>query len=85
MVAAVRSESNEGLIKQIILPEKYSDFFDIFDKMKTDELPEHLCYNLAIELIDDRQPLFRLIYNFFKIELKVIREYINEMLAKRFI
>ena len=85
IVAAVRSESNEGPVKQIVLSEKYFDFSDIFDKAKADKLPKHLHYDLTIELINDKQPLFGPIYNLFKTELEVIHEYMNEILAKKFI
>ena len=85
VVAAVRAESDEGPVKQVVLPEKYSDFSDVFDKAKADKLPEPSRHDLAIELIDDRQPPFGPIYNLSRTELEVMREYVNEMLAKGFI
>ena len=74
MVAAMRSKSNEGLVKQVVLSEKYSDFSDVFDKARVDKLPEPLHHDLAIELIDDRQSPFGLIYNLSRTELEVICE-----------
>ena len=85
MVAAMQSESNEGPVKQVVLLEKYSNFSDIFDKAKADKLPELSRHDLAIKLIDNRQPLFGPIYNLYRTELEVMRKYVNEMLAKRFI
>ena len=54
IVAVVQSKSNEGLVKQVVLPEKYSDFFYVFNKAKTNELLEHLHHDLAIELINNK-------------------------------
>ena len=83
MVRAV-IEENLGP-SQVVLPEKYLDFSDIFDKAQADVLPQHSQHNLAIELEADKQPLFGLIYDFSRPELDVLHEYVNEMLAKRFI
>ena len=85
VITAGRSEFNEDLIKQVVLPEKKSDFSDLFDKAKADKLPEPLRHDLAIKLINDKQPPFGPIYNLSRTEIKVIYEYINEMLAKGFI
>ena len=54
MIAIMWSEFKEGLIKQIVLAEKYSDFSDIFDKVKADKLLEYLYYDLAIKLINNK-------------------------------
>ena len=48
------SESNKSLVKQVVLLEKYSNFSNVFNKAKTDKLPKHLRYDLAIKLIEDR-------------------------------
>ena len=64
MDAAVQSKFNKNLIKQVVLPKKYFDFSNIFDKAKADKLPEHSHHNLAIKLIDDRQQFFEPIYIF---------------------
>ena len=75
---------NLGL-SQVILSKKYLDFLDIFDKVWADVLLQHSQHNLAIELKIDKQLFFGLIYNFSRPELDVLYEYINKMLAKKFI
>ena len=69
----------------MILPEKYSDFADVFDKVKADVLPSHSRYNLAIKTEDNKVPLFGLVYDHFKLELDILHEYIRDMYAKGFI
>ena len=83
MVGAVMGEDLGS--SQVVLPKKYLDFSDIFDKARADILPQHSQHNLAIELEADKQPLFGPIYDFSRPELDMLREYINKMLAKRFI
>ena len=56
VVATVQSKSNEGPVKQVVLPEKYFDFSDMFDKTRADKLPEPLHYDLAIELMSGFLP-----------------------------
>ena len=68
-----------------MLPKKYLCFLDVFDKAQADVLPQHSQHNLAIELEADKQPLFGPIYDFSRLELDVLCEYVNEMLAKKFI
>ena len=68
-----------------VLPEKYSDFSDIFDKVRADKLPCHSEYDLAIETEKGKQPPFGLTYNHSQLELEVFCKYINKILEKRFI
>ena len=76
---------SKDTIKQVVLLKKYFNFSNIFNKAKANKLLEYLRHDLVIELIDDKQLFFKLIYNIFRIELEVMYKYINEMLAKRFI
>ena len=41
-----------------VLSEKYSDFLDVFDKVRADKLPRHSEHNLAIEMEEGKQPPF---------------------------
>ena len=68
-----------------VLPKKYSDFSDIFDRVRADKLPRHSEHDLAIEMEKDKQPLFGSIYDYSQLELEVFRKYIDKMLEKRFI
>ena len=78
-------ESNENLVKYIILSEKYSNFSNRFDKTKVDKLLEHLYHNLAIKLIENRQSPFESSYTFFRTELELIYKYINKIFDIKFI
>ena len=79
MVKAVMGK-NLGL-SQMVLPKKYLDFSDMFDKAWADVLLQHSQHNLAIKLEADKQLLFGLIYDLFRPELDMLHKYINEMLA----
>ena len=68
-----------------VLLEKYSNFSDVFDKMRADKLPRHSEHNLAIKTKKGKQPAFDPTYDHSQLELKVLCKYIDEMLGKRFI
>ena len=68
-----------------ILPEKYSDFLDVFDKVRADKLPCHNEHDLAIKMEEDRQPPFGLTYDHSQFELEVLCKYVDKMLGKGFI
>ena len=70
MVGAV-IEENLGP-SQMVLPKKYSDFSDVFDKTRVDVLSQHSQHDQAIELEADKQPLFGLIYDFSRTEFNVL-------------
>ena len=68
-----------------VLPEKYLNFSDIFDKVRADKLPCHSEHNLAIETEKGKQLPFSPTYDHSQFELDILCKYINEMLGKRFI
>ena len=67
------------------IPDKYSAFSDIFSKEKAEILPQHRKYDCSIDIKDGEHPPFGPIYNLTPPELKALREYIDENLAKGFI
>ena len=69
----------------IVLPEKYSDFSNVFNKVHADKLPSYSEHDLAIKTEKSKQLSFGPTYDHSQLELKVLRKYINEMLGKRFI
>ena len=75
--------SKEKAIQSI--PRKYAAFADVFSKEKADILPQHRKYDCSIDIKDGKQPPFGPIYNLTQPELKALREYIDENLAKGFI
>ena len=68
-----------------ILPTKYAEFKDLFDKEKADILPEHRPYDCPIDLEGDQKPPFGPIYSLSQPELLALKDYIEENLAKGFI
>ena len=83
--AAIIAEDIKVKPSNVVLPEKYFDFADIFDKAKANVVPGHSKYDLAIKTGDNKVPFFGLVYDYSKLELDVLREYIRDMCAKSFI
>jgi hypothetical protein len=74
-----------GAAKKQKLPEIYREFSDVFSKERADLLPEHRKYDMKIELKTGSQPPYGPIYNLTQDELKALKEYLDENLAKGFI
>ena len=68
-----------------LLPTKYQEFQDVFNKDKASRLPEHRPYDCPIDLQPGKDPPWGPIYNLSPVELKVLRDYIDEKLATGFI
>ncbi len=65
---------------------KYADFIDVFSPKLAIELSEHMRINdHAIELVDDRQPLYSPIYSLGPVELEILKAYIKNNLVNSFI
>ena len=65
---------------------EYSDFVDVISLELASELPEYNGINdYTIELVDNRQPPYGLIYSLRLIELKTLKTYIETNLANGFI
>ena len=74
---------DEALIK---IPSKYADFADVFSLKLVAELPKHTrIHDHAIELVDDWQLSYGLIYSLSLVELKILKAYIKNNLANNFI
>ena len=56
----------------MLLPAKYADFADVFDKRRADVLPEHTHHDLAIETEDNKVPPFSPTYDHSRLELEVL-------------
>ena len=68
-----------------LVPEHFHDCLHIFEKGKAQELPPHQSYDHAIPLKPDSTPPFGHLYGMSHKELLVLKEYIEENLAKGFI
>ncbi len=65
---------------------KYANFIDIFISKLAIELPKYMSINgYAIQLVDDWQSLYGLIYSLGLVELETLKAYIKNNLANSFI
>lgn len=78
----LKSKKNEDLV---VFPAKYADFQDVFDKHHADILLEHSHHNFAIDIENNKIPLFSSTYDYNRLKFNVLPEYINKIIAKRFI
>jgi hypothetical protein len=65
------------------IPECYKDLIDVFLKSESQTLPPHrghLDHHIPLE--DDVKPVFGPIYNLSELELKVLKDYIDDKLKK---
>lgn len=67
------------------LPPQYREFNDVCDKKNADLLPPHRPYDCPIELLPGAEIPFGRLYSMSEPELKVLREWLDENLAKGFI
>ena len=69
--------------KTQILFKEFNDFSNLFSLNREDLLPQHSSHDHNIMLKENKEFLFRLLYNLSEKELKVLREYIEQALNKR--
>ncbi len=75
----------ESLEEQIKLPFEYQEFASLFEKSAVDTLPKHQPWDHSIPLKEGTQPPYGPIYSLSEVELKALREYLDENLSKGFI
>ncbi|KAJ1578391.1 hypothetical protein NDA11_005217 [Ustilago hordei] len=68
-----------------IIPPEYHQYLDVFSRVKADKLPPHRTYDHQIPLEEGKSPPFGPIYSLSEHELKTLRGYLEENLAKGFI
>ena len=74
------------LIEEVKIPDKYSDFTNVFSEEKALVLPERIELNKhAINLEDSKQPSYGPIYSLGPVELKTLKTYIKTHLKTGFI
>ena len=74
------------LTKEVKIPDEYSDFTNIFSEEKALVLLERIELNEhAINLEDDKQPFYKLIYSLSLVELETLKTYIETHLKIGFI
>lgn len=67
------------------LPEKYTDFLDVFSRNKAMQLPPHSPWDCAVELLPNAAPPRSKVYFLSLPETQVMENYIKEVLATGFI
>lgn len=73
-------------IEEIIIPPKYADYTDVFSPDSAVELLKQIgIKNHPINLVDNKQPLFSLIYSLGPVDLETLKTYIETNLANGFI
>jgi hypothetical protein len=83
-IAEATSPEGEGVDLSAI-PEEYHEFASVFSKKEADKLPEHRHYDHTIPLQEGTAPPFGPVYPLSKVELDVLKDYIDENLRKGFI
>ena len=78
-LAVYHDEDGEDISLRLI--DHYKDYADIFSEEKIHALPEHSKYDHKIELEPGTTPPFGPIYPLSESELRVLRKYLDEMLA----
>ena len=68
-----------------LVPHEYHDFLDVFSETLAWELPLHHDYNHRIELEEGMTPPHGKLYNMSEVELKTLKDYLDDMLDKGFI
>ncbi|KAG5735086.1 hypothetical protein E4T56_gene20480 [Termitomyces sp. T112] len=81
---APESKTEEQILSKVVPPE-YHEFADVFSKGSAKELPLHCSYDHKIDLKEGTSPPFGKIYNMSEIELRALKEYLDDMLGKGFI
>ncbi|SPC61518.1 uncharacterized protein UHOD_11135 [Ustilago sp. UG-2017b] len=68
-----------------IIPPEYHQYLDVFSRVRADKLPPHRTYDHYIPLEEGKSPPFGPIYSLSEHELKALRGYLEENLAKGFV
>lgn len=67
------------------VPSCYHDLLAAFSKTRADTLPPHRPYDLSIDLEPGKSPPFGPLYSLSEVELKALREWLDDNLSKGFI
>ena len=70
---------------KLSLPMELRSYADVFSKASAEILPQHRKYDISIDIQDGKKVPWGPIYSLSEPELKVLREYLDENLAKGFI
>jgi hypothetical protein len=79
-VSGVDTDATSQELLKLRVPEEYHEYLDVFSQKAADALPPHRRFDHAIELKGEEQPPWGPIYALSEMELKVLREYLDDML-----
>jgi len=68
-----------------LLPPEYHDFLDVFSRELANTLPERRSYDHKIQLQEGKTSTFEPLYDMSQDELRVLKKYLEDNLAKGFI
>lgn len=74
--AASQFEKDEDV--KPIIPKAYEEFRDVFSEEKANVLSEYGKHDHAIDLMNDRQPSYGLMYSLSETELTILKQYIEK-------
>jgi len=80
-----KEKKTEQEILDKVVPPEYHDFANVFSEGEAKSLPPHRPYDHKIDLEEGMEPPFGKIYNMSETELKLLKDYIDDMLGKGFI
>jgi hypothetical protein len=83
--STIALDATPEVSKATVLPKEYNDFTDVFEKSILDRLPSHRQYDCTIDIEPGKQPPFGPIYPLSEPQSTVLREFIDENRAKKFI
>ena len=78
-------KKTEQEILEEVVPPEYHDFANVFSEGEAKSLPPHRPYDHKIDLEEGTEPPFGKIYNMSETELKLLKDYLDDMLGKGFI
>ena len=64
---------------------EYHDFLNVFSRANSDILSPHRPYDYKISLMEEKTPLWGLLYSMSQDELKILKKYLEKNLSKGFI
>lgn len=70
---------------QKLVPKEYHQYLNVFDPVKANKLPPRRHIDHAIHLKENSTPPFKKAYGLSREQATVVKEYVQEMLGKRFI
>lgn len=82
---AIQSGSPSGDGRKKVLPELYAKYNYVGSESESNKLADHTDYDHAIELLPGKVPPHLPIYNMSQTELTLLREYLDDALAKGWI